>query len=134
MAHLIGYVGEVSEDMLNQPQWELYNPGDIVGQSGVEQYYNDILMGKNGSRQVLVNSRGKEVGELSDKPAVPGKQLQADHRSRPADRRRRGAGRQDRRDRGHGSAHRRDAGHGEPSGLRSQRVRRSHHAQGMERA
>ncbi len=75
MAHIIGYVGEVSEDMLTQPQWELYNPGDIVGMSGVEQYYNDILMGKNGSRQVLVNSRGKEVGTLSDVPAVPGKQL-----------------------------------------------------------
>ncbi len=75
MAHVIGYVGQVSEDMLNQPQWELYNSGDIVGMSGVEQYYNDILMGKNGSRQVLVNSRGKEVGTLSDVPAVPGKQL-----------------------------------------------------------
>jgi penicillin-binding protein 2 len=43
--------------------------------SGVEQYYNDILMGKNGSRQVLVNSRGKEVGTLSDVQAEPGKQL-----------------------------------------------------------
>lgn len=75
MAHVIGYVGQVSEDMLQQPQWELYNPGDIVGMSGVEQYYNDMLMGKNGSRQVLVNSRGKEVGTLSDVPAVPGKQL-----------------------------------------------------------
>ena len=31
MAHLIGYVGEVSEDMLNQPQLEFYNPGDVVG-------------------------------------------------------------------------------------------------------
>src|SRR5271166_5263476 len=75
MAHIIGYVGQVSEEMLTQPQWELYNPGDIVGMSGVEQYYNDILMGRNGSRQVLVNSRGKEVGTLSDVQAVPGKQL-----------------------------------------------------------
>jgi penicillin-binding protein 2 len=75
MAHVIGYVGQVSEDMLTQPQWELYNPGDIVGMSGVEQYYNDVLMGKNGSRQVLVNSRGREVGTLSDMQAVPGKQL-----------------------------------------------------------
>ena len=32
-------------------------------------------MGKNGSRQVLVNSRGKEVGTLDETPAVPGKQL-----------------------------------------------------------
>ncbi len=75
MAHLIGYVGEVSEDMLNQPQWEMYNPGDIVGKSGVELEYNDILMGKNGSRQVLVNSKGKEAGTLSDVPAEPGKPL-----------------------------------------------------------
>src|SRR6266849_4456753 len=75
MAHLIGYVGEVSEDMLNQPQWELYNPGDVVGKSGVELQYNSILMGKNGSRQVLVNSKGKEVGELDQKPAVPGHNL-----------------------------------------------------------
>ncbi len=75
MAHVIGYVGQVSEDMLQQPQWELYNSGDIVGMSGVEQYYNDILMGKNGYRQALVNSRGKEVGTLSDVPAIPGKQL-----------------------------------------------------------
>jgi penicillin-binding protein 2 len=76
MAHLIGYVGEVSEEMLNNPRFELYNAGDIVGQSGVEAEYNDLLMGKNGSRRVLVNSKGKEVGELSDTPAVPGKQLQ----------------------------------------------------------
>jgi penicillin-binding protein 2 len=75
MAHLIGYVGEVSEDMLNQPQWEFYNPGDIVGKSGVELEYNTLLMGKNGSRQVVVNSRGKEMGQLDEKPAEPGRQL-----------------------------------------------------------
>ncbi|MGA9813592.1 MAG: penicillin-binding protein 2 [Terriglobales bacterium] len=75
MAHLVGYVGEVSERMLNQPRWELYNPGDVVGRSGVELEYNAMLMGKNGSRQVLVNSKGKEMGELEQKPAVPGKQL-----------------------------------------------------------
>ncbi len=76
LAHLVGYVGEVSEDMLNQPQFELYNPGDVVGKSGVELEYNQLLMGTNGSRQVVVNSHGKEVGEaLEEKPAVPGKPL-----------------------------------------------------------
>jgi penicillin-binding protein 2 len=75
MAHLIGYVGEVSEDMLNQPEWELYNPGDVVGKSGVELEYNQILMGKNGSRQVLVNSRGREIRQLEEKPADPGRTL-----------------------------------------------------------
>jgi penicillin-binding protein 2 len=75
MAHLIGYVGEVSEDMLNQPQFELFNPGDVVGKSGVELEYNQLLMGKNGSRQELVNSHGQVVKPLDEKPAEPGKPL-----------------------------------------------------------
>src|SRR5437763_5573448 len=75
MAHLIGYVGEVREDMLNQTQFELYNPGDVVGRSGVELEYNQILMGKNGSRQELVNSHGQAVKPLDEKPAEPGKPL-----------------------------------------------------------
>jgi penicillin-binding protein 2 len=75
MAHLIGYVGEVSEEMLNQPRWEFYNPGDVVGKSGVELEYNQILMGKNGSRRAVVNSRGREVGRLDETRAEAGKQL-----------------------------------------------------------
>jgi penicillin-binding protein 2 len=75
MAHLIGYVGEVSEDMLNQPQFELYNPGDVVGKSGVELEYNDILMGKNGSRRELVNSHGQVVKQLDEESAASGKPL-----------------------------------------------------------
>jgi penicillin-binding protein 2 len=75
MAHIIGYVGEVSEDMLNQPQFELYSPGDVVGRSGVELQYNNLLMGTNGSRQALVDSHGREVGRLGETEAIPGKQL-----------------------------------------------------------
>ena len=75
MAHLIGYVGEVSEDMLNQPQFELYSAGDVVGISGVERQYNSMLMGKNGSRQALVDSHGREVGRLGETEAIPGKPL-----------------------------------------------------------
>jgi penicillin-binding protein 2 len=75
MAHLIGYVGEVTEDMLNQPQFEFYSPGDVVGVSGVERQYNTVLMGQNGSRRALVNSHGREVGRLDETPAIPGKQL-----------------------------------------------------------
>ena len=76
MAHLIGYVGEVTEDMLNQPQFELYSPGDVVGVSGVERQYNTALMGKNGARRAVVNSHGREIGEpLAQTDAIPGKQL-----------------------------------------------------------
>src|SRR5579872_50412 len=75
MAHLIGYVGEVTDDMLNQPQFALYNPGDVVGISGVERQYNSMLMGTNGSRQALVDSHGREVGRLGETDAIPGKPL-----------------------------------------------------------
>jgi penicillin-binding protein 2 len=61
--------------MLNQPQFELYSPGDMVGVSGIERQYNTVLMGKNGSRRALVNSHGREVGRLDETPAEPGKQL-----------------------------------------------------------
>ena len=76
-AHLIGYVGEVSDEMLKQPQYEFYKSGDVVGRSGIEQYYNELLMGKNGKRRSVVNSRGKEVAStpVPEEPLVPGKQL-----------------------------------------------------------
>src|SRR5262245_23745032 len=77
MAHLIGYVGEVSEEMLNTPQFEVYERGDIVGQSGVELQYNDVLRGTDGSTRVYVDSKGREVGRPPDanEPVVPGQKL-----------------------------------------------------------
>src|SRR5438270_3563217 len=76
-SHLIGYVGEVSEEDLNRAQFELYTQGDIVGKSGVEQQYNDMLIGKDGERRTLVDSHGREVGRPKDgnTPAIPGKTL-----------------------------------------------------------
>lgn len=74
-AHLIGYVGEVSEDMLQQAQYAYYEPGDVVGRSGVEETYDQILRGTDGSHDVLVDSHGREVGVLGNEPAVPGKDL-----------------------------------------------------------
>ncbi len=75
-AHVIGYVGEVSEQMLeNDPRYAAYEPGDVVGKSGVEETYDALLRGVNGSRDVIVNSHGKEVGLLGQELATPGKDL-----------------------------------------------------------
>ncbi len=74
-AHLIGYVGEVSEDMLNNPQYAYYEPGDVVGKSGAEQSYDSLLRGQDGSRDVIVDSHGREVGKLGTEHAIPGKSL-----------------------------------------------------------
>ncbi len=74
-AHLIGYVGEVSEEMLNDPNYAYYEPGDVVGKSGVEQSYDQVLRGMDGSSDVIVDSHGREVGRLGTEPATPGKSL-----------------------------------------------------------
>ncbi len=74
-AHMIGYVGEVSEQMLNDPRYAFYEPGDVVGKSGIELAYDSVLRGTNGSRDVIVNSHGKEIGILGEEPAIPGKSL-----------------------------------------------------------
>jgi penicillin-binding protein 2 len=75
-AHLIGYVGEVSEQMLeNDARYAFYEPGDVVGQSGVEKTYDAYLRGTDGSRDVIVNSHGKEVGQLGYELAKPGHDL-----------------------------------------------------------
>jgi penicillin-binding protein 2 len=75
-AHIVGYVGEVSEQMLeNDPRYAAYEPGDVVGKSGVEETYDAVLRGVNGSRDVIVNSHGKEVGVFGQEPAVAGRDL-----------------------------------------------------------
>jgi penicillin-binding protein 2 len=74
-AHLIGYVGEVSEEDLNNPRYAAYEPGDVVGKAGVEETYDQLLRGQDGSRDVVVDSHGREVGYLRTQHAVPGQDL-----------------------------------------------------------
>jgi penicillin-binding protein 2 len=74
-AHLIGYVGEVSEEDLNNPRYAAYEPGDVVGKAGVEETYDELLRGEDGSRDVIVDSHGREVGYLRTQHAKPGQDL-----------------------------------------------------------
>lgn len=75
MAAASGYVGEVSEQQIESSNGKL-RPGDIAGKSGLERQYNDLLVGTDGMRRVIVNSIGKEMGRLSEQEAIPGKQIQ----------------------------------------------------------
>ncbi|MGI4829042.1 MAG: penicillin-binding protein 2 [Janthinobacterium lividum] len=75
LAHLIGYVGEVSEADLNNSKYAFYEPGDVVGKSGVEEAYDELLRGEDGSRDMIVNSHGREVGVMGEEYAKPGKDL-----------------------------------------------------------
>ncbi len=75
LSHAVGYVGEVSEQQIEDSNGKL-RPGDFAGKSGLERQYNDILMGTDGKRRVIVNSIGKEVGRDITQEAIPGKQIQ----------------------------------------------------------
>jgi len=75
-AHVIGYVGEISEAELDLPEFGKYDQGDMIGKAGIEREYNDTLMGQDGQRQVVVDNRGNEHEVLAIKDAVPGKNLQ----------------------------------------------------------
>jgi penicillin-binding protein 2 len=75
MAHASGYVGEVSEQQIESSNGK-FRPGDVAGKTGLERQYNDLLVGTDGMRRVIVNSVGKEVGRLSQQEAIPGKQIQ----------------------------------------------------------
>ncbi|MFA5908306.1 MAG: penicillin-binding protein 2 [Vicinamibacterales bacterium] len=72
-AHLIGYVGEASED---QVAADRLASGSIVGQFGIERVYNKMLMGEDGARRVVVNSMGREIRTLEEVPPVQGRRVQ----------------------------------------------------------
>jgi penicillin-binding protein 2 len=74
-AHMLGYVGEISEGELNQADFAKYQQGDLVGKTGLERQYNDLLTGVDGQRQVLVNNKGEERRVLGFKAAVPGQSI-----------------------------------------------------------
>jgi penicillin-binding protein 2 len=62
-AHGLGRVGEVTDRQLASTAFAGIEPGTVVGQAGIEQQYNRLLMGQDGVRRVIVNSRGVEVDE-----------------------------------------------------------------------
>ncbi len=74
-AHTLGRVGEVTERQMLLPEFSGLEPGALVGQAGLESQYNISLMGKDGVRRVIVNSRGLEVEEAERVPSEDGPAL-----------------------------------------------------------
>lgn len=75
-AHLFGYVSEVTESQLSRDEYAGLEPGAVVGQAGVEQAYNRLLMGADGDKFVVVNSRGREISEARKQDPVEGRGVQ----------------------------------------------------------
>jgi penicillin-binding protein 2 len=73
-AHVLGYLGEVSERDLRRPD-SPYRSGDVVGRRGIELVFDQELRGEKGERQVVVDSRGKTREEFGAHQAHPGSDL-----------------------------------------------------------
>ena len=72
MAHILGYVGEISPDELKYDRYEGYRSGDIIGKLGVEKWMDPYLKGERGGQQIEVNVSGRKLDVLGQVPAIPG--------------------------------------------------------------
>ncbi len=74
-AHSLGYVGEIDKEELQQFGNPKFQGGDIIGKAGLEKYYDDILRGEKGGKEVEVDALGQEIATLLHQKPVPGKDL-----------------------------------------------------------
>lgn len=64
-AHVIGYVGQISESQLASARYSKdYKGGDVIGKSGLEDYYEQYLRGQEGTRPVMVDHLGRWYADL----------------------------------------------------------------------
>ena len=74
-AQLLGYAGEINDQELEKREDAGYRMGDLIGKTGVERKYEEMLRGQDGAEFVVVNAMGKRVSTLSEgppRPPIPG--------------------------------------------------------------
>jgi penicillin-binding protein 2 len=74
-AHLIGYLGEISETQLTGGSYPDNKQGDLIGQAGVERVWQKNLNGIRGGEQVEVDAAGRRLTVISRKPPVAGQNI-----------------------------------------------------------
>ncbi|MEI7903786.1 MAG: penicillin-binding protein 2 [Candidatus Firestonebacteria bacterium] len=67
--HVLGYTGEAGMEELGTGK---YSIGDIIGRAGVEKRYDKELRGENGSREIVVDSNGRQIKPAGSKAFVKG--------------------------------------------------------------
>ena len=75
LAHVLGYVGRISEDELSQNKDRGYHLTDYFGKSGIEKQYENDLRGKDGAKRSEVDASGKIVKLIGEIEPSPGKDL-----------------------------------------------------------
>ncbi|MBN1828161.1 MAG: penicillin-binding protein 2 [Deltaproteobacteria bacterium] len=75
MAHVVGYVGEISGSELRKREDKGCRAGDITGKYGIENSFDDYLRGRHGGEQIEVNVRGRKLKVLGKAQALPGSNI-----------------------------------------------------------
>jgi len=77
--HVLGYIAKINTNDLQKidqrGETARYRGTHYIGKLGIEKYYEDLLHGQPGQRQVEVDSWGRVIRTLSFTPPVPGKDL-----------------------------------------------------------
>jgi len=74
-AHLLGYLGEITEEDLKRPESSGYRAGGLIGKTGLERLFEEKLRGEDGYRLIEVNVRGRELRQMTTQKPVPGQRL-----------------------------------------------------------
>ncbi len=75
-AHLLGYLGPVSEEELKENNGcGFYSPDDWKGRGGIEEQYECWLKGESGKRLIETDISGENLREISRQEAKPGKDI-----------------------------------------------------------
>jgi len=74
-AHLLGYIGEISQQQLEKFKNKGYKMGDFIGQDGIERQYEEYLRGVPGGIQVEVDALGHQRRKLGEKEGLPGNDI-----------------------------------------------------------
>ncbi len=74
-AHMLGYVGEVAQNDLDQTEFSQLDAGTHIGKDGVERAYDSYLRGTDGLKKVEVNASGRPIRFTDNVPAETGYNL-----------------------------------------------------------
>lgn len=74
-AHVLGYVGQITQEELESERYSEYLITDWVGKTGLEWQYEPYLKGENGKQLVEVDATGQEIRVLGQTDPVPGNNI-----------------------------------------------------------
>lgn len=74
-AHVIGYVGRISDKDSQSLDKQRYAGTDLIGKTGIEKQYEDLLLGTPGYQSIETNAYGDIIKKLDTKPPIPGNDI-----------------------------------------------------------